>query len=80
MADPKYQQIADELRAKIESGELPKKPDGPLPTELELREEFGASRNTVRDAIKWLINLAWSRPVRVRGPTWSRRSTHTSPR
>lgn len=57
MADPKYQQIADELRAKIESGELPKKPDGPLPTELELREEFGASRNTVRDAIKWLINL-----------------------
>lgn len=57
MADPKYRQIADELRAKIESGELPKKPDGPLPTELELREEFGASRNTVRDAIKWLINL-----------------------
>jgi GntR family transcriptional regulator len=57
MADPKYQQIADELRAKIESGELPKRPDGPLPTELELREEFGASRNTVRDAIKWLINL-----------------------
>ena len=57
MGDPKYQQIADELRARIESGELPRKPDGPLPTELELREEFGASRNTVRDAIKWLISL-----------------------
>ena len=26
-------------------------------TELELRERYGASRNTVRDAIKWLTNL-----------------------
>jgi GntR family transcriptional regulator len=57
MADPMYRQIAEELRARIASGDLPKVPDGPLPTELELREEFGASRNTVRDAIKWLISL-----------------------
>jgi GntR family transcriptional regulator len=26
-----------------------------LPTELELRDEYNASRNTIRDAIKWLV-------------------------
>jgi len=51
--DPLYRQIADNLRGKIESGELA--PGTQLPTELELREQYGnASRNTVRDAIKWL--------------------------
>ncbi|HLM90371.1 MAG TPA: GntR family transcriptional regulator [Streptosporangiaceae bacterium] len=29
----------------------------PQQTELELREHYGASRNTIRDAIKWLTNL-----------------------
>ena len=57
MAEPMYRMIADDLRRKIESGELPKDPGGPLPTELELREQYGASRNTVRDSIKWLTNL-----------------------
>jgi GntR family transcriptional regulator len=53
MADPLYRQIADDLRQKIENGELA--PGSQLPTELELRERYGnASRNTVRDAIKWL--------------------------
>jgi GntR family transcriptional regulator len=53
MAVPMWRQIADDLRAKIESGELGK--DGkPLPTELELQDLYDASRNTVRDAIKWL--------------------------
>jgi GntR family transcriptional regulator len=57
-----YQQIADELRNRIESGAL--EPGHQLPTELELREEFGASRNTVRDAIKRLssLGLVESRP------------------
>jgi GntR family transcriptional regulator len=55
MADPKYRQIADSLRLRIESGQLP--PDEQLPTETELTEEFGASRNTIRDAIKSLISL-----------------------
>jgi GntR family transcriptional regulator len=53
MAVPMWRQIADDLREKIESGLLGA--DGrPLPTELELQDEHGASRNTVRDAIKWL--------------------------
>jgi GntR family transcriptional regulator len=50
-----YRQIAEHLRAQIESGNL--KPGQQLETELELRERYSASRNTVRDAIKWLINL-----------------------
>jgi GntR family transcriptional regulator len=53
MAVPMWRQIADDLRAKIESGELGG--DGvPLPTELELRDRYGASRATVRDSVKWL--------------------------
>lgn len=50
-----YRQIADDLRAKIESGEL--EPGSRLRTEIELRELYNASRNTVRDAIKWLTTL-----------------------
>ncbi len=55
MPDPMYRHIAEDLRLKIESGKL--KPGKQLPTELELREQYEASRNTVRDAVKWLMNL-----------------------
>jgi GntR family transcriptional regulator len=55
MTDPMYRQIADDLRQEIESGRLG--PGSQLPTELELRERFDASRDTVRDAIKCLISL-----------------------
>jgi GntR family transcriptional regulator len=49
---PLYQQIADDLRQKIESGEIAR--GSQLPTELELCDAYGASRNTIRDAIKRL--------------------------
>jgi GntR family transcriptional regulator len=52
MADPLYRQIAEDLRQQIESGALP--PGGQVPTELELRERYSASRNTIRDALRWL--------------------------
>jgi GntR family transcriptional regulator len=55
-ADPIYRQIAQRLRQDIESGKL--RPGQQLPTELELREQYNASRNTIRDAIKWLANRA----------------------
>jgi GntR family transcriptional regulator len=57
-----YRQIADDLRAKIESGELAQ--GSQLATEIELREQYEASRNTIRDAIKWLMNrdLVETRP------------------
>jgi GntR family transcriptional regulator len=50
-----YRQIAEDLRARIEAGDP--KPGQQLLTELELREHYGASRNTVRDAIKLLTML-----------------------
>jgi GntR family transcriptional regulator len=55
MANPMYRQIAEDLREQIESGQLA--PGQQLRTELELRDHYEASRNTVRDAIKWLANL-----------------------
>jgi len=55
MANPMYRQIAENLREQIESGQLPEGTQ--VPTEIELREEYDASRNTIRDAIKWLVNL-----------------------
>ena len=55
MASPMYRQIAEDLREQIESGAIG--PGHQLRTELELREHYGASRNTVRDAIKWLTSL-----------------------
>jgi len=59
---PMYQQIADDLRGKIESGELPRGVQ--LPTEIELGEQYGASRNTIRDAVRQLIvkGLVETRP------------------
>src|ERR1039457_4901498 len=62
MAEPMYRQIAEDLRLKIESGGLPH--GSQLPTELELRDQYIASRNTIRDAVKWLINrgLVETRP------------------
>lgn len=55
MAEPMYRMIANDLRSKIESGELAQ--GSQLATEIDLREQYGASRNTVRDAIKWLTTL-----------------------
>jgi GntR family transcriptional regulator len=62
MVDPMYRQIAEDLRRQIEEGGLA--PGKQLRTELELREKYEASRNTVRDAIKWLITrgLVETRP------------------
>ena len=59
---PMYQQIAEDLRAQIESGQLA--PGAQLPTELELRDQYSSSRNTIRDAIKRLTSqgLVETRP------------------
>jgi GntR family transcriptional regulator len=52
VAGPLYQQIAEDLRRKIDSGQL--MPGSQLPTEDELMEQHHASRNTVRGAINQL--------------------------
>lgn len=53
MPEALYRQIADDLCLKIESGALA--PRSQLPTEAELMEQYRASRNTIRDAMRWLI-------------------------
>lgn len=45
---PKYQRVADDLRARIEAGEFA---DGRLPTERDLRDHYAMSQGTVRAAI-----------------------------
>jgi GntR family transcriptional regulator len=57
-----YQQIAEDLRAQIESGALAQ--GAQLPTELELQDKYASSRNTIRDAIKRLTSqgLVETRP------------------
>jgi GntR family transcriptional regulator len=52
VAGPLYRQIADQLRRMIETGSL--KAGMQVPTEDQLMEEFSASRNTVRSALKEL--------------------------
>jgi len=54
LAHPKYQDIADRLRAQISNGAL--EPGQRLPSEPDLAAEYDASRNTVRLAIALLIN------------------------
>src|SRR5262249_22533214 len=63
MPEPMYRKIAEDLRQRIESGELVRQ-DGAVPTELELMDRYKASRNTIRDAIKVLMlrGLVETRP------------------
>lgn len=63
MPDPMWRRIAEDLRQKINSGELGSGGKA-LPSELELRETYDASRNTVRDAVKSLVTrgLVVTRP------------------
>lgn len=51
---PRYHQIADKLRKRIQSGELP--PGCQLPGEFELADLYQVSRNTIRLALKRLID------------------------
>jgi len=52
MAGPIYKEIADHLGRRISSGELEQ--GSQLPTEDELIEEYHASRNTIRGALREL--------------------------
>jgi len=52
---PRYRQLAQTLINEIEAGRYPV--GSLMPTELELCEQFGVSRFTVREAIKRLVEL-----------------------
>jgi GntR family transcriptional regulator len=49
---PVYKQLADALRSAITSGELAE--STPLPSETELMQQYGVSRNSVRNAVALL--------------------------
>lgn len=51
----RYRQIAEELIGLIRSGRVPV--GGVLPGELQLMAEYGASRHTIRDALRQLEEL-----------------------
>jgi len=65
MVRPKRDQIADELRKQIETGEY--KVGERLPTENSLIEHWGVSRPTVRDALGLLISEGILRSGRGKG-------------
>jgi GntR family transcriptional regulator len=50
--EPEYRQLAAILRRRIYSGQIPAA--GVLPSEQQIRDEFGLSRNTARRAIAML--------------------------
>jgi len=62
---PKYLQIADLIRARIESGELA--PDRPVPSEPQLVGEFGVSPQTARKAVRVLIDEGLVYAIRGKG-------------
>jgi GntR family transcriptional regulator len=49
---PRYRQIADIIRKRIESGEL--QPERPIPSESAIMQEFGVARATARHAVELL--------------------------
>ncbi|MBF6235079.1 GntR family transcriptional regulator [Nocardia farcinica] len=54
VSKPRYALIADDIRAKIRSGEYA--PGDQLPTKAQLMEQWGAALNTVARAINELQN------------------------
>jgi DNA-binding GntR family transcriptional regulator len=49
---PPYRQIADDLRRKIEDGTIP--PGRRIPSIVEMEQEYGVARDTLRKATKLL--------------------------
>ena len=58
----RWQEIADTLRDRIESGEYP--PGSKIPAIPELMDDFGVARDTVRDAVHRLANEGLVTPLR----------------
>ncbi|ROO82679.1 DNA-binding GntR family transcriptional regulator [Actinocorallia herbida] len=66
MAVPRYREIAEKLAQRIADGEFSEGTQ--LPTETQLMDEYeGASRNTIREAIKILVSRGLVATSRGRG-------------
>ncbi|MEO3785149.1 GntR family transcriptional regulator [Actinocorallia sp. B10E7] len=68
--EPLHARVAGTLRGRIVDGTLPV--GGPLPSEAQLAEEFGASRGTVRQALSALRNEGLIEGGQGRQPVVSR--------
>jgi DNA-binding transcriptional regulator YhcF (GntR family) len=66
----RYQQIADDLRARIESGEFP--PGAQFPPGRELEAHYGVSDGTVKHALSVLREAGWAESRQGKG-VWARR-------
>jgi GntR family transcriptional regulator len=73
MVGPLYRQIADDLRRRIESGELGRGVQ--LPTEDHLMASYHASKNTVRGAIKELTTRGLVHTLHGKGTFVSQRAS-----
>ena len=62
---PLYQQLADDLTARIEAGELAA--NRPVPSELTLQQTYGVSRDTVRHSLRLLREAGLVVSVRGKG-------------
>lgn len=68
---PVYQQIAEEIAAQLERGEL--LPNRPIPSEKALMQQYDRSKVTIRQAVACLREAGWVFTVAHRG-------TYVSPR
>jgi DNA-binding GntR family transcriptional regulator len=72
-AVPAYRKIAEDIRSRIVSGELP--PGSLLPTQQELQDKYGVARMTARNAISALENEGLVVSQQGRGATVRSRQT-----
>lgn len=64
---PKYRQLAQILRERIERGEFDEVPDQKVPSEASLMKDYGLARNTVRQAMGVLRDWGMIETVPLRG-------------
>lgn len=62
---PSYRQLADQLRAAIENGEIA--PDEQLPSLTRIKQETGLAVGTIQQAIRLLKEEGWAYSVPGRG-------------
>ena len=65
MTKPLYQQVEEEIWKRIKSGEYPL--DSQLPPEMELAQQLGVSRPTVRQALDSLTRHGYLHRVKGKG-------------
>lgn len=70
---PLYQQVADHIAARIESGDLP--PRRAVPSESRIAQEYGVGRSTARKALDLLKERGLVFGVTGRGTFVAERET-----